>query len=241
MRHLLCIVVTLTAVIYWAGKIHGEPVQNNNTSTPLTDYEKLAANDFKDLLLSDVSKRYTLDTFESGVWRIGDIQYFDSSCNALRFPFAQLTSTGDSITISNPLRSDDAFTLKSFIKRPMSSLYNAVLTSKGKIDALVCANIVLKDSTAKIAFNFAFVTCGLNNNNIETFTPSCELDSQNQVQDMVVVYENPGTVASGIIAAVVIVICLFFLCVACFIGLCVCCCCLANRNTRTRQESYNQF
>lgn len=115
MRHFSQTVLIFAVVVLCCVEIicaNSETLQNDDhvstiASASLTDYERLAANDFKDLLLADASKRYTLDTFESGVWRIGDIQYFDDKCNAMRFPFAQLTSNGDSIIISNPLHSEE--------------------------------------------------------------------------------------------------------------------------------------
>ncbi|EFC38283.1 predicted protein [Naegleria gruberi] len=163
---------------------------------------------------------------ESGSWLLGDMTLFNDQCDQTILPFTQMVSTSNGITISHVIGSFK-MTISTIIPRPLSNLYNAILSYDG--DSIpICFNI----KGGQLAFTSDFLLCS----SVDNFTPTCQASNGN-VYNIAIVYKSPGTISGGVTAGLIIGVVLFCLLILCC---CICCIvCITRRNSR--QPNYGRL
>ena len=170
--------------------------------------------------------------FTSGSWYLGDAQVYDESCNYLQIPFTKLVSTGSELTLSNPVTST-TYTLNTFVKRPFSDNLFFGLVTYSSESLPICLEFNTSEG-AKLAFTFDILTCS----NVESFTPSCKLDTEtNKISQVTYVYKSPGTISSLTLLGIVLLITCTCTSLICCV---VCCVVLCTRFNSRRSLMYTR-
>src|SRR3989338_5319486 len=153
-------------------------------------------------------------TIPTGSYVLGDLTYYDENCVQQIAPFTQMMLSPTYISVSHQIIGL-SFYIQTILRRPLSTLYNAVLSYNGN-SVPICFNV--KDG--EIAFTSDFLLCS----SVESYAPTCKKSTTVGVYNVAMVYKSPGSQSQGILAGIIVggVVILASV-ILCCIG-CIACC-----------------